>query len=65
MASNVTWGELAALAAIGRGATQLKMASRLQARLLALGLIQQPHGRLSITEAGRRMLAPHRTNRWL
>jgi len=65
MASNVTWGELAALAAIGRGATELKMASRVQTRLLALGLIQQPRGQLSVTDAGRRMLAPHRTNRWL
>ena len=66
MASNVTWGELAALAAIGRGATELRMASRVRTRLLALGLIQQPGGRqFSVTEAGRRMLTPHRTNRWL
>jgi len=65
MASHVTWGELAALAAIGRGATELRTASRVQARLLALGLIQQPGGQLSITEAGRRVLTPHRTNRWL
>jgi len=65
MAGHVTWGELAALAAIGRGATELKMASRVQARLLALGLIGQPGGQFSLTEAGRRMLLPHRTNRWL
>ena len=65
MVGNVTWGELAALAAIGRGATELKIASGVQARLLALGLIQRPGGQLSITEAGRRMLTPHRTNRWL
>lgn len=63
--SNVTWGELAALAAIGRGATELKMTARVQARLLALGLIQQPGGQFSVTEAGRRVLTPHRTNRWL
>lgn len=65
MASSVTWGELAALAAIGRGATELKMASGMQTRLLALGLIRQPRGQFSVTEAGRRVLAPHRTNRWL
>ena len=63
--SSVTWGELAALAAIGRGATALKMTSRTQARLLALGLIRQPRGHFSITDAGRRVLSPHRTNRWL
>jgi predicted transcriptional regulator len=65
MASDITWSELAALAAVGRGATELRMASRVQARLLALGLIHQPGGHFSITEAGRRMLTPHRTNRWL
>jgi hypothetical protein len=65
MAGNVTWSELAALAAIGRGATELKMTARMQARLLTLGLIQQPGGQFSVTEAGRRMLTPHRTNRWL
>jgi hypothetical protein len=65
MVSNVTWGELAALAAIGRGATQLRMAPRARARLLELGLIRQPRGELSVTQAGRRVLAPHRSNRWL
>jgi hypothetical protein len=65
MGSNVTWKELAALAAIGRGATELKMTPQVQTRLLALGLIRQPRGQLSVTEAGRRFLAPHRTNRWL
>jgi predicted transcriptional regulator len=65
MASNVTWGELAALAAIGRGATELRMMSRVQERLLTLGLIEQPGGQLSVTEAGRRVLKPYRTNRWL
>ena len=62
---NVTWRELAALAAIGRGATEPRAASPVQTRLLALGLIRQPRGQLSVTEAGRRMLAPHRSNRWL
>lgn len=65
MGSNVTWRELGALAAIGRGATELRMTSQVQTRLLTLGLIRQPRGQLSVTEAGRRVLAPHRTNRWL
>jgi hypothetical protein len=46
--------ELAAISAIGRGATQLRMAPRTRDRLLALGLISTRRNDFTVTDAGRR-----------
>ena len=61
---SLTRAELEALRAVGRGATELKMPSRVQARLLELGLIQRPGRSLGVTQAGLRVLSPRMT-RWL
>jgi hypothetical protein len=46
--------ELAAISAIERGATQLRMAPRMRNRLLALGLISTRRSDFTLTDAGRR-----------
>jgi len=46
--------ELAAIHAIDRGATQLRMTWRIRSRLLGLGLISRPRHDFTVTEAGRR-----------
>lgn len=56
--------EREALQAVGRGASELRMASRLSGRLVALGLISASRSGWHLTDAGRRALAPRRTNQW-
>ena len=46
--------ELAAIRAIDRGATQVRMTWRVESRLLGLGLISRPRRDFKVTEAGRR-----------
>jgi hypothetical protein len=57
--------ELAALQAVDRGVTQLRMPLRVQARLLERGLIGRPGARFIATDAGVRLLRPRRTNNWM
>jgi hypothetical protein len=53
--------ELAAINAIERGATQLRMAPRTRNRLLALGLISTRRNAFMVTDAGRRAGRPSRS----
>jgi len=46
--------EIGAIQAIARGATDLRMTSRIEARLLGLGLISRPGRGFAVTAAGRR-----------
>jgi hypothetical protein len=57
--------EVGAIQAIARGATQLRMTSRIKARLLELGLISRPRHQFAVTAAGRRAANPRRFNDWL
>jgi hypothetical protein len=41
--------EVGAIQAIARGATQLRMTSRIKARLLELGLISRPRHQFAVT----------------
>jgi hypothetical protein len=56
--------EREALHAVGRGATELRMAPRVRLRLLALGLISASSEGWRLTDAGRRALQSRRTNQW-
>jgi hypothetical protein len=62
--TSLSTAELAALQAVARGATELKMPSRVQGQLLGLGLIRRPGRSLRATEAGRRVLTLQRRNHW-
>jgi hypothetical protein len=57
--------EVGAIQAIARGATQLRMTSRMEARLLELGLISRPRHEFTVTAVGRRAGNPERFNDWL
>jgi hypothetical protein len=46
--------EIGAIQAIARGATDLRMTSRIEARLLELGLICRPGRGFAVTAAGQR-----------
>jgi len=56
--------EREALQAVGRGATELRMAPRVRGRLVALGLITASAEGWRLTDAGRRALQTRRTNQW-
>jgi len=57
--------EVGAIQAIARGATQLRMTSRMEARLLELGLISRRRHELTVTAAGRRAGNPRQFDGWL
>jgi len=54
MRPKLSTAEVGAIQAIARGATHLRMTSRVEARLLELGLISRPGRELTVTAAGRR-----------
>jgi len=65
MQSRLSTAELGAIHAIARGATQLRMTSRIKGRLLELGLISGPQNGFTVTAAGHRAANPRRINDWL
>jgi hypothetical protein len=65
MKLELSMAEVGAIQAIGRGATQLRMTSRMEARLLELGLISRPRHEFAVTAAGRRAGSPGRLGAWL
>jgi len=65
LSSPLSSSDLAAVRAIERGATQLRMASRTRTRLLALGLISTRRGEFTLTDAGRRAGRRSRSSPWL
>src|SRR5512134_53830 len=54
MKLELSMAEVGAIQAIARGATQPRMTSRIEARLLELGLISRPRHEFAVTAAGRR-----------
>lgn len=66
MKLELSMAEVGAIQAIARGATQLRMmTSRIEARLLELGLISRPRHEFTVTAAGRRAGNPRRFDDWL
>jgi hypothetical protein len=65
MKLELSMAEVGAIQAIARGATQLRMTSRIEARLLELGLISRPRHEFAVTAAGRRAGNPRRFDHWL
>jgi len=57
--------EVGAIQAIARGATQLRMTSRMEARLLELGLICRRRHEFTVTAAGRRAGNPRQFDDWV
>jgi hypothetical protein len=53
MRPKLSTAEVGAIQAIARGATHLRMTSRVEARLRRLGLIAKPGRELTVTAAGR------------
>jgi len=64
MRPRLSTAEIGAIQAIARGATHLRMTSRVEARLLELGLISRPGREFTVTEAGCRAGNP-RAEDWL
>ena len=58
MRPKLSTAEVGAIQAIARGATHLRMTSRVEARLLELGLISRPGREFTVTAAGRRASNP-------
>ena len=56
MRPKLSTAEVGAIQAIARGATHLRMDSRVEARLLELGLISRPGRELAVTAAGQSFL---------
>jgi hypothetical protein len=54
MRPKLSTAEIGAIQAIARGATHLRMTSRIETRLLELGLISRPGREFTVTAAGRR-----------
>ena len=54
MRPKLSAAEIGTIQAIARGATHLRMTSRIEARLLELGLIVRPGRELLVTAAGHR-----------
>jgi hypothetical protein len=65
MKLELSMAEVGAIQAIARGATQLRMTARMEARLLGLGLISRPRHEFTATAAGRRAGNPGRFGDWL
>jgi hypothetical protein len=65
MKLELSMAEVGAIQPIARGATQLRMTSRIKARLLELGLISRPRHQFAVPAAGRRAANPRRFNDWL
>jgi hypothetical protein len=65
MGPALSMAEASAIQAIARGATELRMTSRIKGRLLELGLISRPRHGFTVTAAGHRAADPRRVNHWL
>ena len=64
MRPKLSAAEVGAIQAIARGTTHLRMTSRIEARLLELGLICRPGREFTVTAAGHRAGNPLSEN-WL